>query len=70
MIISEVSALARLTFYENLLTGQEMCLLFLSVLSGLNVDKMYCLSPGTKKTFRNNGVSVLSKCLQSGVRLY
>ena len=33
-----------------------------TVLSGLNLERMYGLSPGTKGTVRNNGVSVLSGC--------
>ena len=36
--------------------GKEKCPL--SVLSGLNIEKMYGLSPGTKRNVHNNGVSV------------
>ena len=48
----------RLTFYEDLFIGQERE----SVLSGLNLEERYGLSPGTKQTVHNNEVSVLSGC--------
>ena len=64
----EVSTLARLTFYKNLLIGQETsvhCLhLWVSVLSGLNLEKMYGLCQGTRKTVLKNRVSILSGCPQ------
>ena len=42
--------------------GQEKnCML--SVLSGLSLERIYGLSPETKRTIRNNRVSVLSRCL-------
>ena len=34
----------------------------MSVLSGLNLGKMYGLSPGTKKTVCTNEVSIMSGC--------
>ena len=40
---------------------------WVSVLSGLNLEKM--LSVGTRRSVRNNKVSLLSRCSQSGVRL-
>ena len=59
---NEVSALVRLTFYENLLIGQETSVCFLhewvSLLSRLNLEKIYRPFPGTNKTVRNNEVSI------------
>ena len=61
-IDNKVSALVTLTFYENLSIGQETSVhrrhYWVSVLSGLNFEKMYGLFPGTKKTVRNNEVSL------------
>ena len=66
-VVNELSPLlARLTFYENLFTGQgtSVCCphLRVSVLSQSNLEKMYGLSTGTKKPVRDNEVSVLSGC--------
>ena len=62
-IDNEVSTLARLTFYDNLFIVQEECpLSALSLFSRLNLEKMYGLSPETKKTDRNNEVYVISGC--------
>ena len=59
---NEVSALVRLTFYENLLIGQETSVCFLhewvSLLSRLNLEKIYRPFPWTNKTVRNNEVSI------------
>ena len=52
--------------HENLLIGRETSVRcthkLVSVLSGLNLEKMYGLFPGTNKTVLNNEVSVLSGC--------
>ena len=72
-----MSALARLTLYENLLIGQETSVRCphqrVSVLSRVesreNVRAFF--PPGTKQTVCNNEVSVLSGCAPgSSVRLY
>ena len=59
---NEVSALVRLTFSENLLIGQETSVCFphewVSLLSRLNLEKIYRPFPGTNKTVRNNEVSI------------
>ena len=39
----------------------------MSVLSGLNLEKMYGLFPGTNKIVRNYEVSVLCGCLKVGL---
>ena len=58
---NEVSASARLTFYENLFIGQETSVRSVhqrvSVLGGLSLEKMYGVSPGTKKAVRKNEMS-------------
>ena len=38
----------------------------MSVLSGLNLEKMYRLFPGTNKIVRNYEVSMLCRCLKVG----
>ena len=57
-----MSALARLTFYENLFIGQERSVRSVhqrvSVLGGLSLEKMYGVSPGTKKAVRKNEMSL------------
>ena len=57
---NEVSTLARLTFCENLLIRQEKFSVVdidgPSVLSGLNLEKRWELSSGTRKTVRHNEV--------------
>jgi len=59
---NEVSALVRLTFYENLLIGQETSVCFphewVSLLRRLNLEKIYRPFPGTNKTVHNNEVSI------------
>ena len=64
---NEVSALAKLTFYENLLIGQETSACCqarsrVSTLSGFNLENLYGLFPGKNKTVRKNEVSVLGRC--------
>ena len=58
---NEVTALARLTFYENLFIVQERSVRsvhqWVSVLGGLSLEKMYGVSPGTKKAVRKNEMS-------------
>ena len=55
-----MSTLARLTFCENLLIRQEKFSVVdidgPSVLSGLNLEKRWELSSGTRKTVRHNEV--------------
>ena len=70
---NKVTALARLTFYENLLVGQKKC--SLSVLTNVRPGFILrkCkgfLSPGAKQIVRNNDVFVLSGNPLSRVRLY
>ena len=56
---NEVSTLVRLTFYEHLLIGQETSVR--ENVRGFLRDKENCIF---------NKVSVLSRCLKSGARLY
>ena len=61
---NEVSALARLTFYENLLIGPVRNKCLLSAVTGVRIKRVEFREnvgafPGTKKTARNNEVSVL-----------
>ena len=62
---NEVSALARLTFYENLFIGQEKSVRCahqrMSVLGGLSLEKMYGVSPGSNKAVRKNEVSRIKR---------
>ena len=61
---NEVTALARLTFYENLFIGQESVRSVhqrVSVLGGLSLEKMYGVSPGTKKAVRKNEMSRIKR---------
>ena len=55
---NELSSLTRLTFYENLLIGQETSVRIKSVEFRENVWAF----PGTNNTVRNKEVSVLSGC--------
>ena len=52
----------RLTFYQNLLIGQETSVCFphewVSLLSRLNLEKIYRPFPATNKTVHNNEVSI------------
>ena len=54
---NEVTALVRLTFSENLLIGQETSVCFphewVSLLSRLNLEKIYRPFPGTNITVRD-----------------
>ena len=52
-----MSALARLTFCENLLIGQEIGVR----IKRFNLEKMPGLFPGTKKTVHNKVMSVYVK---------
>jgi len=62
---NEVSALARLTFYENPCSlGKKQVFVVRinrSVLGGLSLGKMYGVSPGTKKAVRKNEVSHIKR---------
>ena len=62
-----VSALARLSFYENLFIGHETSVLcpckLASVLVRLNLEKMYGLCTRTLQTVCNDEMSILSGCL-------
>ena len=63
---NEVSTLVRLTFYENPLIGQETSVRIKWVEYRENVRAFL----SDEENYSFNKVSVLSRCLKSGARLY